>query len=296
MLTKCSSLVTTKWLHNIVKNGTPKDLRVLDSSWHMPATKRIGRQEYEDKHIPGALFFDISECCDKSSPYSHMLPNTEQFELYISNLGITASTHVIVYDASANSGFFSAPRAWWMFRLFGHEMVSILDGGFTKWCAEEFPTTSEVIKPQKSTFNAKFQHKMVKSYEDTTQNLKDNAYQMMDARGPGRFNGTEPEPRPDVAPGHINGSKNVPHQSIVDKENNCLLDTESLKGVFKEAEIDLSKPLVATCGSGVSACCAAFAAHMCGKEVPVYDGSWTEFYLRSTPEMRVCPSDKKSDK
>lgn len=196
MSTECSPLVTTKWLHNIVENGTPKDLRVLDSSWHMPATKRIGRQEYEDKHIPGALFFDISECCDKSSPYSKMLPSTEQFELYLSNLGITASTHVIVYDASANCGFFSAPRAWWMFRLFGHEMVSILDGGFTKWCAEEFPTTSEVIKPQKSTFNAKLHHKMVKSYENTTQNLKDNAYQMMDARGPGRFNGTEPEPRP----------------------------------------------------------------------------------------------------
>ncbi|XP_063445480.1 thiosulfate sulfurtransferase-like isoform X3 [Mytilus trossulus] len=241
MLTKASALVTTEWLHNVMKSGDPKDIRILDSSFHLPSSNRNGRKEYEEKHIPGALYFDIKECCDKSSPYGLMLPDTKRFEQYVGNLGIDNSTHIVVYDNGVNYGFFSAPRIWWMFRVFGHEMVSVLDGGFMKWCSEGLPTTSEVVQVPKTIFDGIYHPHLVKSYEDIVKNLKDNSFQLMDARGGGQFMGIKPEAR-----------------------------------------------------EGLTACCIAFAAYLCGKEdVPVYDGSWPEWYLRSTPDMRFCPSDKK---
>ncbi|CAC5373295.1 TST [Mytilus coruscus] len=297
MLTKASALITTKWLHNVLKSGVPKDfkdIRILDSTFHLPSSKRNARLEYEEKHIPGASFFDIDECCDDSSPYGHMLPDMKHFERYAGNLGIDVSTHVIVYDNSVNYGFFSAPRVWWMFRVFGHDMVSVLDGGFTKWCSEGLPTTSEVVHVPKTIFNGLYHPHLVKSYEDIAKNLKDNSFQLMDARGEGRFMGIKPEPREGIEPGHIPGSKNLCYQNIVDKERGVILDVKELKKLFNETGVDLSKPLVSTCGSGVSACCTTFAAYVCGKEdVSVYDGSWTEWYQRSTPDMRFCPSDKK---
>ncbi|XP_063445479.1 thiosulfate sulfurtransferase-like isoform X2 [Mytilus trossulus] len=251
MLTKASALVTTEWLHNVMKSGDPKDIRILDSSFHLPSSNRNGRKEYEEKHIPGALYFDIKECCDKSSPYGLMLPDTKRFEQYVGNLGIDNSTHIVVYDNGVNYGFFSAPRIWWMFRVFGHEMVSVLDGGFMKWCSEGLPTTSEVVQVPKTIFDG-------------------------------------------LESGHIPYSKNLCYQDIVDKENGVMLDVKELKKLFNETGIDLSKPLVSSCASGLTACCIAFAAYLCGKEdVPVYDGSWPEWYLRSTPDMRFCPSDKK---
>lgn len=292
-----NALVSTKWLFRLLKNEFPHDLRLLDASWHLPRTKRVAREEFDKRHIPEAVFFDIDECCDISSPYSHMLPNKEQFENYVGNLGISKETGVIVYDNSPNFGFYSAPRVWWMFRVFGHENVSVLDGGFTKWCAEELPTTSSKIFPVNRKYVASYQSHLVKSYEDIIKNIQDKSYQTVDARSEGRFMGTEPEPRDGIESGHIIGSKNLCFQHIVDKENGCLLDTDSLKKLFTKSGTDLNKPLVATCGSGVTACCLAFAAFLCGKEdVPVYDGSWNEFYLRSSPNLRFCPSDTKPKK
>ncbi|XP_063445478.1 3-mercaptopyruvate sulfurtransferase-like isoform X1 [Mytilus trossulus] len=294
MLTKASALVTTEWLHNVMKSGDPKDIRILDSSFHLPSSNRNGRKEYEEKHIPGALYFDIKECCDKSSPYGLMLPDTKRFEQYVGNLGIDNSTHIVVYDNGVNYGFFSAPRIWWMFRVFGHEMVSVLDGGFMKWCSEGLPTTSEVVQVPKTIFDGIYHPHLVKSYEDIVKNLKDNSFQLMDARGGGQFMGIKPEAREGLESGHIPYSKNLCYQDIVDKENGVMLDVKELKKLFNETGIDLSKPLVSSCASGLTACCIAFAAYLCGKEdVPVYDGSWPEWYLRSTPDMRFCPSDKK---
>lgn len=295
MIGKVSALVTARWLHNAILNGSPKNLRVLDSSWHMPETKRSGKNEYDEKHIPGASFFDIDECCDKMSPYSHMLPDIKHFEQYAGNLGIDAGTHVVVYDNSPNFGFFSAPRVWWMFRVFGHNSVSVLDGGFTKWQSDGLPTTSDVSQPAKTIFHGLYQPQMVKSFDDMVANLSEKSFQVVDARGEGRFMGTLPEPREGIESGHIKGSKNIPYKCIVNQDKGALLDDESLKRMFSQT-IDLSGNVVASCGSGVSACCLAFAAFQCGKEIPVYDGSWTEFYLRSTKDMRFCPGDNKDNK
>ena len=195
MFSKVSALVTARWLHNAIINGSPKNLRILDSSWHLPTTKRSGRKEYEETHIPGASFFDIDECSDTTSPYSHMLPTIQQFEQYAGNLGIDEGTHVVVYDNGPNFGFFSAPRVWWMFRLFGHNSVSVLDGGYTKWCGDGLPTTSEVLQPTKSIFHGVYHPQMVKSFEDMVNNLSEKSFQVVDARSEGRFMGTSPEPR-----------------------------------------------------------------------------------------------------
>lgn len=190
-----STLVSVKWLAEKLASGA-KGLRVLDSSWHLPNSGRNGAQEYAEKHIPGALFFDLDECCDKKSSLGHMLPSPQDFEKYVGNLGINNNTHVIVYDNNETFGVFSCPRVWWTFKVFGHESVSILNGGLPRWCASNLEVTKEVPKVQPEIFKANFLSHLVKSFEDVEANLTSAEYQVVDARASGRFNGTSPEPRP----------------------------------------------------------------------------------------------------
>lgn len=189
------SLVSAQWLADAIRNNLigPK-LRVLDSSWYLPKTKRDPKVEFVQKHIPGSSFFDIDECSDRTSGLDHMLPSPEHFSRYVGDLGIGNDTHVVVYDTS-DFGSYSAPRVWWMFRLFGHSLVSVLDGGMKNWLAEGFAATSDYSKPSCALFKATLNRAWVKSYEDVLENTGTGRVQMVDARSAGRFRGTEPEPR-----------------------------------------------------------------------------------------------------
>lgn len=292
-MSRFQSLVSTKWLFECISNsnGSSK-LRILDSTFHLPKANRDAYGEFKQKHIPGAQFFSITDCCDHSSEYEHMLPKPQDFAKYVGDLGINNDTHVIVYDASDGYGFFSAQRAWWMFHVFGHEQVSVLNGGFKKWCEDGYATSDIIEKVKKDTFIPKFREELVKSFEDIERNLNEKSFQIIDARGSDRFNGTGPEPRPGIKPGHIPSAKNIPYGTVVDKTAGTMKSPEELKEMFVSSGIDLEQPLVASCGSGVSACVLSFAAFQLGKTVPVYDGAWVEWYLRSTPEQRAnCPED-----
>lgn len=195
MAVQTQELVSAKWLADAIKsNLIGPNLRILDTSWHLPILKRDANAEFNQQHIPGTSFFDIDKCADKTFSMDHMLPTASYFAEYVGGLGIGNDTHVVVYDTS-DFGSFSAPRVWWMFRLFGHNSVSVLDGGMKNWLAEGHPVTAEYTKPGRADFKATANHSWVKSYEDVLKNIETKQVQVIDARSPGRFRGTEPEPR-----------------------------------------------------------------------------------------------------
>ncbi|XP_062387565.1 3-mercaptopyruvate sulfurtransferase [Sardina pilchardus] len=279
------ALVAAKWLAEAIKNNQvgPK-LRILDSSWYLPKLNRNVLEEFNQRHIPGASIFDIDECCDKTSTSDHMLPSETEFAAYVGNLGISNDTHVIVYDTSDFGGF-AAPRVWWMFRFFGHESVSVLNGGMKNWLNEGHPVSSEYSKPERADFRSTTTNSSwVKTYEDVLQNVSTKQFQVVDARANGRFRGIEPEPRPTTEPGHIPGTINMPFPNFMDSAG-LEKDPEELARMFQQAGVDLKKPFWVTCGSGVTACHIALAAHLCGHPgVSLYDGSWSEWFARAAPE------------
>lgn len=189
-------LVSAKWLANMLKrNLVGPNLRVLDSSWYLPSMKRDGKKEFASSHIPGASFFDIDECADRSSKFDHMLPTEEAFSDYVGDLGIGSHSHVVVYDAS-DFGLFTCTRVWWMFRFFGHPQVSVLNGGFRNWVKQGHPVSGTYTRPEPARFTATRSHpSWVKSFEDITHNIETQEYQVVDVRPYGRFCGKEPEPR-----------------------------------------------------------------------------------------------------
>jgi len=248
---------------------------VLDASYYLPNEGRDTTAEFLAGHIPGAAFFDIDQIADADNPLPHMLPSAEQFTRRVGALGIANDHHVVVYDTA---GLFSAARAWWMFRVFGHDRVSVLSGGMPKWLAEGRPTEGGDATPAAAEFTARFRPGMVRSVEDMRANLESGAAQVLDARGAGRFAGTEPELRPGLRSGHIPGSRNLPYPRLVDSTTKAVLDPAALGARFAAAGIDLGRPVITTCGSGVTACALALGLHLLGHEdVAVYDGSWTEW-------------------
>ncbi|XP_029997783.1 3-mercaptopyruvate sulfurtransferase-like [Sphaeramia orbicularis] len=293
MAAQTRALVSAQWLADALKSNLvgPK-LRILDTSWYLPKTKRDTKAEFAQAHIPGSSFFDIDECSDHSSAYPHMLPTSTHFSEYVGELGIGNDTHVVVYDTSS-FGSYSAPRVWWMFRVFGHSLVSVLDGGMKNWKAEGQAVTSEYSKPDRTQFKATFNQSWVKSYEDILENIRTKQVQVVDARSAGRFRGTEPEPRDDTLPGHFANAINMPFTSFMD-ESGKSVGTEDLSRLFKEAGVDLDQPLWVSCGSGVTACHVVLAAHQLGYPgACVYDGSWTEWFLRSSPEHIISEGEGK---
>ena len=190
-------LVTPKWLRKKLE-AKPANLRILDASWHLSYTNRNALAEFREDHIPEAQFFDIDECCDKSdSSVSHMLPTAEFFAEYVGKLGIDNDSHVVIYDNNSTFGLFSAPRAWWTFKVMGHDKVSILDGGFPKWMEDtEQLATDEIPKHKPVKFEVNFRSEMVKSFGEVERNLQTKEFQLVDARPAGRFAGISPEPRP----------------------------------------------------------------------------------------------------
>ncbi|XP_029014589.1 3-mercaptopyruvate sulfurtransferase [Betta splendens] len=294
MATPTPSLVSVQWLANAFRQNLvgPK-LRILDASWFLPVMRRDAKAEFAQRHLAGACFFDIEECRDKSSAFDHMLPTSSAFSTYVGDLGIGDDAHVVVYDAS-DFGSFTAPRVWWMFRVFGHSAVSVLDGGLKNWLDEGFPVTAEFSRPERADFHATLNRACVKSYEDVLDNIRTRQAQVVDVRTPGRFRGIEPEPREDILPGHFLGATNIPFTAFLDASGKEL-GTEDLSGLFRRAGIDLGRPLWATCGSGVTACHVVLAAHLLSQpEVCIYDGSWYEWFQRAPPELIITEGEGKT--
>ena len=262
------SLVTTQWL---AEHLAEADLVVVDSSWHMPATGRDGAAEFHDAHIPGARFLDIDELSDISNPAPHMLPRAEQFGAAMLQLGIGRNDRIVVYD---NSPLRTAARGWFMIRHFGAERVAILDGGFQKWLGEGRPVESGEPQARKARFDVVERRDEVVTKE---QLLSGADAPVLDARGKGRFEATEPDPRPGVAAGHIPGARNLPFAALY-KEDGRFHSPEEIRRLFDETRIDPDQPFIASCGSGVTASSLIFAAHLLGNNsTKLYDGSWSEW-------------------
>lgn len=266
-----NTLVSTEWL---AQHLNAPDVRVVDASWYLPDAKRDARAEYRAAHIPGAVFFDIDEICDTDSKLPHMLPSQEKFASRVRKLGLGDGIRIIIYDGA---GLFSAARVWWMFRVMGHNDVAVLDGGITKWIAEGRPTEDMPPMPRERHFTARLNRFILRDVTQMTQNLKNPAEQVVDARGPGRFAGNEPEPRPGVRPGHIPGAINLPYAKLLAGDG-TMLPVDELRRAVDAAGIDLSRPVVTSCGSGVTAAIVFLALQRLGhKSVALYDGSWAEW-------------------
>ena len=267
------ALVSTDWLR---KNIFNKNIKILDCSWHMPDTARIGKNEFETVHIPGSIFFDLDEFSMKGDVFPHTLLPDQQFSEMIGEIGITNNDHIIVYDSL---GAFSSPRVWWMFHYYGHDQVSILDGGLPKWLKEKKEIeTGKGKKYTKALFRSKENKLMTKNYDEIKNNIQENNFQLIDARSAGRFLGKEPEPRKNLRSGHIQNSINLPWNECIDTETKCFLEKKILEKKFKSLKIDLNNPLVFSCGSGVTACIVGKAFNIVtNKTIYVYDGSWTEW-------------------
>jgi len=261
------SLVSTDWLARHL--GEP-DLVIIDSSWFMPSLGRSGRDEHLAAHIPGARFLDIDEVADKSHPAPHMLPGARQFSEAMERLGVGSDDRIVVYD---NSPTRTAARGWFMLRHFGARQVAILDGGFQKWLAEGRPTESGHPAARRAKFDAIERDEIVTKQ----QLLAGTELPWVDARGKGRFEGSEPDPRAGVAAGHAPGARNLPFGSLY-REDGTFKAVEELRRLFAEAGIDPTRPFVASCGSGVTANSLVFAAHLIGNDdTNLYDGSWSEW-------------------
>ncbi|MFC7536556.1 3-mercaptopyruvate sulfurtransferase [Sphingomonas sp. GCM10030256] len=262
-----NDLVTTEWLASEL--GAP-DLTILDASWHMPAANRAARAEYEERHIPGARFFDIDTLSDHDAGSPHMLPPADQFGCAMVHLGVRQSDRVVVYD---NSDLRTSARAWFMLRHFGAPQVAILDGGFAKWQEEGRPVESGYPPEREGDFRAEAGGRVVVK----TQLLQGMDTPVLDARGKDRFEGSEADPRPGVAAGHIPGARNIPYAAIYNPDG-TFRSPEDLREVFRQAGADPDQPFVATCGSGVTANSLIFAAHLLGNDrARLYDGSWAEW-------------------
>ncbi|HEX8127123.1 MAG TPA: 3-mercaptopyruvate sulfurtransferase [Allosphingosinicella sp.] len=265
------SLVTTEWLE---RELGASDLRIIDSTLFLPGEPRDARSEYEAGHIPGAVFLDLEEVSDSSSRVPHMVPPEPKFASRMASLGLRDGQRFVVYD---NSPLHSAARAWWMLRSFGAHYVAILDGGFQKWTAEGRPLESGRPPVRHGHFSPRFDSATVLDMKDVAALLGDGRHEIVDARGAARFTGEEPEPRPGMASGHIPGSRSLPQGKLFNPDNSWKQGGD-LRSAFDSAGVDLGKPLVATCGSGITACVLLFGAHLLGKEdVRLYDGSWSEW-------------------
>lgn len=266
-----TNLTTTDWLADHL---SAPDLAILDGSWFLPGNPRDPDQEFLQVRIPGAVRFDIDTYCDPDSDLPHMLPSPVAFSSAMRSIGIGDGQKIVVYDSV---GLGAAPRVWWTFRAMGVGDVSVLDGGLPKWIAEDRPVESGPVNRRRERhFTARLDHGAVRDLDDMRRLVDSQTAQIVDARSRGRFNATEPEPRAGMRSGHIPGSLNLPYDDLI--ADGRLKSPTELKAAFEASGVDLSRPIVTTCGSGVTASTLALALAQLGhRKTAVYDGSWTEW-------------------
>ena len=270
------TLVSTQWLAAHLKDP---DLRVLDASWYLPGSKRDPFAEYQAAHIPGARFFDLDDVSDHRSDLPHMVPPVEKFMSRMRAIGVGDGHQIVVYDGS---GLFSAPRVWWLFKLMGQMDIAVLDGGFPKWQAEGHPVEDLPPILRDRHMMVRRQNQMVKDVTQVSAASKLGESEIVDARSPGRFYGKDPEPRPGLRAGHIPGSKNVFYKDLL-KADDTMKSPDEMRQVFLEAGVDLDKPVITSCGSGVTAAILSLGLTRMGKtDHSLYDGSWTEWGMFPT--------------
>ena len=270
------TLVSTQWLAAHLKDP---DLRVLDASWYLPGSKRDPFAEYQAAHIPGARFFDLDDVSDHRSDLPHMVPSVEKFMSRMRAIGVGDGHQIVVYDGS---GLFSAPRVWWLFKLMGQMDIAVLDGGFPKWQAEGHPVEDLPPILRDRHMMVRRQNQMVKDVTQVSAASKLGESEIVDARSPGRFYGKDPEPRPGLRAGHIPGSKNVFYKDLL-KADDTMKSPDEMRQVFVEAGVDLDKPVITSCGSGVTAAILSLGLTRMGKtDHSLYDGSWTEWGMFPT--------------
>lgn len=270
------TLVSTEWL---AKHISDPDLRILDGSWYLPDEGRDPRAEYNAAHIPGARFFDIDDIADARSELPHMVPPVEKFMSRLRAMGVGDGHQVVVYDGA---GLMSAARVWWMFRLMGQENIAVLDGGLPKWIANGGATEDMAPIVRDRHMTVRFQNQLVRDVTQVAQASKLGDPQIVDARAAARFRGDAPEPRPGLRAGHIPGSRNVPYGDLLNADKTMKPVAET-RAIFEAAGVDLSKPIITSCGSGVTAAVLALALERLGHSAwALYDGSWTEWGMFPT--------------
>jgi thiosulfate/3-mercaptopyruvate sulfurtransferase len=266
-------LVTTDWL---ASNLGGADQRIVDCSWYLPELGRDAQAEYRAKHLPGAVFFDIEDISDHDSAYAHMLPSAQVFAEKVGRLGIDNQTQVVVYDTN-----YVSARVWWMFRVFGHDNVVVLDGGLTKWIAENRRVESGEVPVTPRAFSARKRPELLADWREVLNNLSSRSAQLVDARTAKRYSGALPTGYPGIASGHVPGSINLPWDTIENPQTRRFVPLDTLRARFESAGVDIDKPIISMCGSGVTACILALSLHRLGKlNWKVYDGSWHEWAQR----------------
>jgi thiosulfate/3-mercaptopyruvate sulfurtransferase len=277
-------LVSTDWLAAHIKDA---NVKVLDATFKLPGILPLPKDDYLAAHLPGAVYFDVDAVSDHSNPLPHMYPSAEQFGRDVGGLGIGNDDTVVVYDSGS---WVAAPRAWWMFLSYGHRNVRVLDGGLKKWRAEGRPVESGEVKPKPATFKASYDDKRVRSIEQMVANVASRAEQVIDARAAERFEGRAAEPRPGIRSGHIPGARNVPYNILFDASG-AMKPLDEVRKAFVGAGVDIAKPIVTSCGSGVSAGALTIALYRLGvTDTALYDGSWSEWGQAGGPPIATGPA------